>query len=417
MQLRNAFRSMSSELKEEEVNSCKTENDNGKAATADKEAAAKNTERYHGGGENISPILSAQQEETRQQFNLLDGAVSGILDLFDSLKNGDVASIRDDLYVTSYIMDMFTYATYEEEGIYSLMKDEEKKALMLSSEGHRPQQYEAYLVEGEKMWLSTEMTDFYNKSLTNKMLTLSNNVAYGAEVEYILYGGRDGLGNSENVKSVYSNIFAIRYLLNLVSGFANFWSGDDDTSTTIMMIARFIEGATGGIIPASLTKLVLIPLLTVFETSKDLRRLEAGFPVELYKQTHENWWIKVSVSDDQGVSGFTNGLSDDRFNGPNTNQGLYYSDYLTIFVYLGLKSEAAESMYLRMADVIQVNMQKVTGSDTYSLTKSRLYFKLEATLRVKPLMVSLPIFSGYENDMDTQTDWCTYTISTVRGYP
>lgn len=419
MKLYQAFESLRN--KEVEIDSHKKSNDNGKVATTDQGNAAKNTERYHGGGENITPILSAQKEETRQQFNLLDGAVSGILDLFNSLKNGDVASIRDDLYVTSYIMDMFTYATYEEEGIYSLMKDEEKTALMLPSEGHRPQQYEAYLVEGEKMWLSTEMTDFYNKSLTNKMLTLSNNVAYGAEVEYILYGGRDGLGNSENVKSVYSNIFSIRYLLNLVSGFANFWSvpinQDNITAKFIGDIADTIQIITSGIIPAPVTKLVLIPLLTVFETSKDLRRLEAGFPVELYKQTHENWWIKVSVSDDQGVTGFTNVLSGDGFNGPNTNQGLYYSDYLTIFVYLGLKSDAAESMYLRIADVIQANMQKVTGSDTYSLTKSRLYFKLEATLRVKPLMVSLPIFSGYENDMDTQTDWCTYTISTVRGYP
>ena len=62
-------------------------------------------------------------------------------------------------------------------------------------------------------------------------------------------------------------------------------------------------------------------------------------------------------------------------------------------------------------------MRKLIGSDsTYSMSKCQVYFKLEATIRVKPLMITMPIFNDYENNMDTATDWCTYTISTVRGY-
>ncbi len=87
-----------------------------------------------------------------------------------------------------------------------------------------------------------------------------------------------------------------------------------------------------------------------------------------------------------------------------------------IFVYLGLKSSAAESMYQRMAEVIQANLRGLTNDTSYSMKNARVYFKLEAQLRVKPLMIALPYFGEYDNNLDTKTDWCTYNISTTRGY-
>lgn len=47
--------------------------------------------------------------------------------------------------------------------------------------------------------------------------------------------------------------------------------------------------STAGVIPAALTKVILLPILTVFETCNDMDRLAAGFPVELYKQAGD-WW-------------------------------------------------------------------------------------------------------------------------------
>ena len=74
-------------------------------------------------------------------------------------------------------------------------------------------------------------------------------------------------------------------------------------------------------------------------------------------------------------------------------------------------------MYKRIAEVIQANIGKQIGEDSgYSLQKSIVYFKMDATVRVKPLMITLPIFNDYSNNMDTKTDWCTYTINTTRGY-
>ena len=374
-----------------------------------KQEQAKNQGRYHGGGENISPEFSGGT-----QFNLLDGLMGSMLDLFDCLINLEFDSVRDDLYATTYIMEMFSYATYENEGLYGLV--EKKTELKLKN---YPDEYEKVMgvqspsksEVNDGKWLSTNYKDGYNKSLTNHLINKTNNAAYCAEVEYILYGGT----NKENVKDVYSNIYGIRYTMNLVSGFANFWVGTKNlTATAIEAVALGIAGLTMYIIPPPVTKLVLIPILTAFETAVDLNRLEVGFPVEMYKTTHEDWWVKVPGASDMGS--FMKTVAADGAINSNPDKGIFYSDYLMVFVYLGLKGHAAEDMYQRVAEVMQTNMRKLTRKTDYSMKNAQVYFKLEATLRVKPLMITLPIFSDYENDMDQKTDWCTYKISLIRGY-
>ena len=218
----------------------------------------------------------------------------------------------------------------------------------------------------------------------------------------------------------------------MVSGYANFWSsGKNTTAAVINTIAVTIQGLTGGIVPPPVTKIVLIPILTIFETAVDLDRLQAGFPVEIYKKDDEQWWLAINTNpkDFKSVGDFLGALTD--FTHNNEDKGLFYSDYLTVFVYLGLKStsdDTAKCMYERMAEVIQSNMrmhegikgytQEVEGGGTqaYTLKNSKVYFKLESTMRTEPLMIALPIFNEYDNNLDTQTDWCTYKISTVRGY-
>ena len=69
--------------------------------------------------------------------------------------------------------------------------------------------------------------------------------------------------------------------------------------------------------------------------------------------------------------------------------------------------------------LIQTNMRKgkVTGSDSYKRENSKTYFTFESALRVDPLLITLPIFSDYNNEYDsTSTDWCTYDIKKTRGY-
>lgn len=184
--------------------------------------------------------------------------------------------------------------------------------------------------------------------------------------------------------------------------------------------ALAVYGMTAGIVPVAVTEAVLIPILTIFETSNDLDRLEAGFPVELYKMDADQWWLSIDPnSTGGGIGAFMTALANgDLLQKTNTGEGLFYSDYLTLFVYLGFNSDAQQGMYQRMAEVIQFNIGTMANSTTYSLKNSQMYFQLNAELRVKPLMITLPFFSmdEYSNEMTTKTDWCTYKISTVRGY-
>lgn len=397
--------------KKQDVDKKKDELDGGKNAKTNKadETEEKNKSRYTGDGSDITRDFS-----TEGNYNLLDGSISGCVDLIDGLINLDITDIRDDLYVTAYVMNMFSYATYENEGMYQLI--EQKTDLTLDNYDEKYGEVKGS-ASAKGSWLSDALVDDFNKSLTNKMINKENNAAYEAEVEYILYGGREGKGNSENVQAVYNNIYGIRYVLNLVSGFQNFWSvksEDNTTALAIETISGLIEAATGGIVPKPLTKTILIPILTVFETSKDLDRLQAGFPVELYKTEPADWWIRVPKL--ESVGAFTSALGG-AFDGPNKNKGIFYSDYLTLLVYLGLTSDSsAKAMYERMAEVIQSNIRKLSNKNDYSMSKAKVYFELNSEIRVKPLMVTLPIFWEYDNDLDKKTDWCTYKVSTIRGY-
>lgn len=88
------------------------------------------------------------------------------------------------------------------------------------------------------------------------------------------------------------------------------------------------------------------------------------------------------------------------------------------FLYI---SGGTNHMLLRLGDVIQANMQLVTNDSSYSLKKSIVYFELKADkLRVKPLMLDLPIMGRYSDQgvdkMKKDTGWCTYSIDMIRGY-
>ena len=87
-----------------------------------------------------------------------------------------------------------------------------------------------------------------------------------------------------------------------------------------------------------------------------------------------------------------------------------------MFLYLGFESNSASEMYRRIGDLIQANMRKYTGKNSYMLKNSKSYFELNATIRVKPLMLTLPMSQDYSNNPKDKSDWCTFEISEMRGY-
>lgn len=356
-------------------------------AEAEKNSAQSADDSYiTGKGKDLTDVSGGDA------VDLLD-SLGSVVTIADNVINGSGDELRDQLYVCEYIMDMFSYATLNNEGKYRLELDSNANVTFQDFPYSNQQ----------ALWDADDPRSVMeNQSLTNRQLNAANNHAFLGEVEYILYGNAS---LNENLKASYANIFAIREMLNIVSGFCNFYNNAAITSA-----AALVATATAGIVPVPVTKCVLILVLATLESAKDLNRLKAGGRVELYKMRAEDWFYYLDEGD-----AFPPG--DGMANAPEN--GLYYSDYMYIFLLLGLTNgDRYPDMLLRVGDLIQANMRLATGQEGYSLDKARCYFSLTGTLRVRPLMMTLPIVNTVDGStgLRENTDWCTYKVNLVRGY-
>lgn len=161
--------------------------------------------------------------------------------------------LRDRLFISDYIMSMFSYDTIENE----------------------------YLKEHKDV---QEITDGMLLTLTKNDISPTRNYAYGAEVEYIIYGGT----NESNLTKAYGTIYGIRFGFNLVYAFAT-----SEIRESALAIATPISAATLGIIPVPLIQAVIIIGIACCESAVDLANLKAGEKVPLYK-SRETWCCSVT---------------------------------------------------------------------------------------------------------------------------
>lgn len=366
-------------------------------------------------------------QNTTGAFSVTD-ILGSTVELLKTLsgENG-LASIRDDMYVTCYAMEMFSYATFDREAMYKKMTDEQKKNMIpsdvINEEDNKYYKDNGYygdpdgnLMEQPGTWVSADKEDDYNKSLTNKLINKANNEVYLGEIEYLLYGNASP---EENLKAAYASIYGLRFTLNSISAFHHFWKGTNTTGQIINGIASAISGFFGGIVPPAAFKVLMIPMLAAVETCNDNARLFAGMPVELYKAQPDDWWYSLSSgADKKSLSDFFDILLEggSAMKGKNQDEGFFYSDYMTLFVYCALTNNEKDT-YTRLGNLISANMIRLTGIKDYSLAKTQMYFQLKADLRVKPLMVAIPYYlDEYDNNLPTATDWCSYKVTEVRGY-
>ena len=325
-------------------------------------------------------------------------SLKSVVDVVNDIANGSGDELRDRLYVCEYIMDMFSYSSFDNEGKYRLELEENTNVSY--KDFPYASQSEAWGKEDARQVME-------NQSLTNRPIHHDNNHAHLGEVEYILYGNKS---LDANLTESYKNIFAVREMMNVVSGFCNFYSGSNNTAKAIGGIALAVSSATAGIVPVPVTKCVLILVLSTLETAQDMKRLKQGARVEFYKSSEDDW---VYSLDGESTANFS---ASDR-SGPES--GMYYSDYMYIFLLMGLNnSELYSDMLLRVGDLVQANMRHTQGNEQFQLSNTKCYFNLKATVRVEPLMLTLPIIqivNGAE-DLRDRTDWCTYKLDMIRGY-
>lgn len=182
---------------------------------------------------------------------------------------GDAAAkmgtdLRDKLYVSDYVLSMFSYDTIE--------KETEKKS-------------------GKDAAVQT---------LTLTPMNTTNNYAYGKEVEYIIYGG----SNSSNLTKAYGSIYGIRFGFNVIYAFM-----DSSIRDTAFAIATPISAATLGVIPAPLIQAAIIIGIACCESALDLQDLKNGESVPLFKNS-DTWKCSINGLMNEAREGIGNALKD-----------------------------------------------------------------------------------------------------------
>lgn len=366
-------------------------------------------------------------ENKADSVGLLDAILNLVTDLSKDA-TGTLKNARDTLYVTEYCMNMFSYASYENEMKYDYMKthDIQLNSLAgLSTKISSGDLINTLVNEStvkdtiNQLAQNEDTTVTANKTLTNKPINDTNNYAYEREIEYILFGKE----NAENIKSIKQQLFKVRYTMNLIPGYMLFWNDN-----IIKGIAAGVSSATSGIIPEPLVRVVMILALVGIESNNDVKLLLEGVPVKLLKTgnnvTEAEWVYSVDnfFSGDMSTYGVTSGSN------PEQNQKvdafrMQYSDYLTLLLYFQLSSSddtKVNTVYKRIGDVIQSNMaEKVykDSSDKFKLSNCITQFSLNYSAVVKPLVFNLGIYNGYGVEaLLSDKKWRTIQGNMVRGY-
>lgn len=172
-------------------------------------------------------------------------------EMFSSLSSAIMnmgTDLRDKLYISDYILSMFSYDTIEKE--FSVKNSNKKLDV---------------------------------KTITLNPINADNNYAYGKEVEYIIYGQ----SNELNLKKAYGSIYGIRFGFNVIYAFT-----DSSIRDTAFAIATPISAATLGVIPVPLIQAAIIIGIACCESAADLLDIKNGKSVPLFK-SQETWRCSV----------------------------------------------------------------------------------------------------------------------------
>ena len=209
--------------------------------------------------ESATPSSSVQTDNSSATENSSKSLSSMFDQLSEKLLNLGI-KLRDNLYVSDYIMGMFSYDTFEKEAKYNSLSNSSKSDYISVKSAPMPE-------------------DAKLTNLRNQPIDSDHNYMYGGEVEYIIYGGND----TTNKLAAYGSIFAIRLGFNLVYAFTN-----SEIREGALAIAVPISAATLGIIPAPLIQAAIIIGISIGESAIDLMCLREGMGVPLFK--NKNTW-------------------------------------------------------------------------------------------------------------------------------
>lgn len=215
-------------------------------------------------------------------------ASSGIIEQILSAASDLGTKARDNMYITSYVMGMFSYDTYENE----IVKKEGGTTVgsWYNDDGSVKSDFSSYLSKA--------------KSITKTDIKPENNYLYGSEVEYIIYGGDS---STSGINKTYGTIFLIRFALNSVYAFTD---AEINTIATSAATALFGVPPLTPLIP--IAKIAITLALAVAESTYDLYQLKMGEAVPLVKN-NTTWVMKPSSALGEVIEKVTDKVLDEGY--------------------------------------------------------------------------------------------------------
>lgn len=221
-------------------------------------------------------VKTNQDELLGASSSAVDGVLGEVLGLL-----GDMGTkLRDDMYISNYIMSMFSYDTFEAE----ILQENKNKKPDTTPDFQCWYEYD----ETNKVY---KVKDAYKNyaaqalTLTNNSINPNVNYLYGSEVEYIVYGGDDV---DVNKGKAYGTIFLLRFAFNTVYAFT-----DAEINNVTMAAATAIFGTPPLTPLIPIAKIAMTIGLAIAESSYDLYLIKTGDAVPLIKNS-KTWIMKPS---------------------------------------------------------------------------------------------------------------------------
>ena len=198
----------------------------------------------------------------------ITGMFGDLIDIVSGKAATLIDTLRDEIYISTYIMNNFSYKTLEAELID---KYNNKKGASLEVKA-------IYTPSGDSYVADTAYSEVVKeaRTLTNFPINPDNNYLYGSEIEYMIYGDPN--------KDAFGTIYIIRFACNTVYAFMN---PEINEYTLSAATALFGTPPLTPLIP--IAKIAFTIAWSLAESGVDIYLLKQGQAVPLMKNTRT--WV------------------------------------------------------------------------------------------------------------------------------
>lgn len=219
--------------------------------------------------------------------------------------------------------------------------------------------------------------EYLLKKFSNAVEAKGEGRSLSYEIEYLL-GEKDS--DRANLEAVLKKLLAVRFGINYI--YLQTDTAKQAEAETLALTLSTLVALPG---VSEIVKQVLIAAWAFGESVVDLRALMSGKKTALIKNS-ENWQLSLS-------SLMTLGTGEDTQEGMDAQDGLTYTDYLRILLFL--KDE--DTLTMKALDRVEQNMKLEKGKPAFWIDACVVKLKLQNKAVIhEGLEYQFPVYFGYE---------------------